>query len=401
QAQRARATLGRALQVERTATECARLAGALEQTETALAAADPRGALADARRAVLARHYANFSRDAFGWLVAADPGVQALAADVVDTLRALRCADALRQRGSLLKTSAGYEIFVDQTSADALFALRRGKQLLLASLHVPIAAGESNVASSTLDAAGNLRIAFHRGAFTSLEVVQRAAAYAACAVNDIQADVIESFQLDAKQAQQRNSALQIVLEEPGDNPAFAVMVREQLHALNPRLCGRVQIVSHSRQPQPAAEPTYEAARYAAGARLNGGRAQRRRAASRLARSGHNMAAVQLDIAFEQVRLIQLRAGESLVEAGTAARFVYIPLRAGLMVMPLGGYQPFVAPAWAPLGNTGVIRGAQRNASIYATRDLTLLVIPEESYLNDWHRPYQQAELVARLEGACR
>jgi hypothetical protein len=401
QAQRARATLGRALQAERTATECARLAGALEQAETALAAADPRGALADARRAVLARHYANFSRDAFGWLVAADPGVQALAADVVDTLRALRCADALRQRGSLLKTSAGYEIFVDQTSADALFALRRGKQLLLASLHVPIAAGESNVASSTLDAAGNLRIAFHRGAFTSLEVVQRAAAYAACAVNDIQADVIESFQLDAKQAQQRNSALQIVLEEPGDNPAFAAMVREQLHALNPRLCGRVQIVSHSRQPQPAAEPTYEAARYAAGARLNWSRAQRRRAASRLARSGHNMAAVQLDTAFEQVRLIQLRAGESLVEAGTAARFVYIPLRAGLMVMPLGGYQPFVAPAWAPLGNTGVIRGAQRNASIYATRDLTLLVIPEETYLNDWHRPYQQAELVARLEGACR
>ena len=395
QAQRSQAALARAQQARQPAAECAELAGALAQAEAAVAAADPRGELASARRAVLARHYADFARDAFGWLVAADAGAPALAADVVDTLRALRCADALRQRGSLLKTSAGYEIFVDQTSADALFALRRGKQLLLASLHVPIAAGESNVASSTLDATGNLRITFHRGAFTQHEVVQRAAAYAACAVNDIQADVIDSFQ----PAPQPAGALQIVLEEPGDNPAFAALVREQLYALKPQLRGRVELAPWSRQPQPAAEPAYEAARYAAGARLRWSHAQRRRAAARLARSGHNMAAVQLDTALEHVRLIHLRAGESLVEAGTAARFVYIPLRAGLIVMPLGGYQPFVAPAWAPLGNTGVIRGAQRNASICATRDLALLVIPEETYLKDWHRPYEQAELVARLEGA--
>ena len=110
-----------------------------------------------------------------------------------------------------------------------------------------------------------------------------------------------------------------------------------------------------------------------------------------------MAAVQLDAAFEQVRLIRLRAGETLVEAGAVARFVYIPLGAGLMVEPLGGYEPFAAPAWLPVGSTGVIRGAQRNASIYTTCDLTLLVIPQAIYLNAWHRPYQRAELVARLE----
>jgi hypothetical protein len=32
-------------------------------------------------------------------------------------------------------------------------------------------------------------------------------------------------------------------------------------------------------------------------------------------------------------------------------------------------------AWLPVGSTGVIRGAQRNATIYATCDLTLLIIP--------------------------
>lgn len=401
QAQRARTALARARQAQRPAPARAELACALSQAEAALANADPGGQLAAGRRAALARHYASFARDAFAWLVAADQDVRALAADAIDTLRALRCADALRQRGSALKTSAGYEIFVDQTSADALFALRRGgDQLLLASLHVPIAAGESNVASSTLDQAGNLRIAFHRGAFTSPEVVQRAASYAACAVYDIQADVIDSFQPPAAGAGNAPAdSFQIVLEEPSDNPAFADMVREQLYAHSRQLRGRVQVVPPSAQAQPAAEPTYEAARYAAGNRLAWSRAQQHRAAARLARSGHNMAAMQLDMAFDQVRLIHLRASETLVEAGTAARFVYIPLSAGLVGIPIGGYQPFVAPAWVPVGCTGVIRGAQRNSSIYATCDLTLLMIPEQTYLNAWHRPYQQAELVARLEGA--
>jgi hypothetical protein len=38
-------------------------------------------------------------------------------------------------------------------------------------------AGEANVASSSLDDDGNLRISVHRGAFTHPEVAQRAAAY--------------------------------------------------------------------------------------------------------------------------------------------------------------------------------------------------------------------------------
>jgi CRP-like cAMP-binding protein len=161
----------------------------------------------------------------------------------------------------------------------------------------------------------------------------------------------------------------------------------------------VHLVPHNRPGQRAAEPTFEEARYAAASTLTWSRAERRAAAARLARGGHNMAAVELDAAFEQVRLIRLHAGETLVEAGAAARFVYIPLDDGLMIEPLGGYPPFAAPAWLPVGSTGVIRGAQRNASIRATSDLTLLVIPQAVYLNAWHRPYQRAELIARLEGA--
>jgi hypothetical protein len=99
------------------------------------------------RRASLGRHYADFPQDAFEWLLA-EPPQWARWRPMWWT----RCADALRQRGSVLKTSGGYEIFIDQTSGDVLFALRRGaEQLLLAAVSVPIAAGKANVASSTLD----------------------------------------------------------------------------------------------------------------------------------------------------------------------------------------------------------------------------------------------------------
>jgi len=75
-------------------------------------------------RSALRRHYADFEREAFRWLLSAHSDVRDLVDDVVDTLRALRCADALRQRGSVLKTSGAYEVFVDRTTANAVYALR-------------------------------------------------------------------------------------------------------------------------------------------------------------------------------------------------------------------------------------------------------------------------------------
>jgi hypothetical protein len=406
QVERTRMALVRAQQAERSPDELAPLSSAFCSAEAALAEADAASERRAARRLALSRFYADFGSDAFQWLVGEDPAVRAMADDVVDTLRVLRCADALRQRGALLKTSGGYEIFIDQTSADALFALRRGvEQLLLTALHVPIAAGEANIAASTLDHAGNLSIAFHRGCFARPEVVERAAAFAAYAVHDIQADVIDSFEPPVAleqndgQSDASTSAVQILLEEAEDNPAFAGMVHQQLVALNPQLCGRVRVVRRNPPRKQPAEPTDEHARYAAAAVLSWSPAEQRAAVARLARGGHAMAALEPASAFEQVRLIHLRAGETLVQAGAPARYVYVPLSEGLMIEPLGGYRAFSAPAWLPLGSTGVIRGAQRNASIVAVNDLALLVIPHSVYLHAWHQPYQPAELIARLQGA--
>jgi hypothetical protein len=355
--------------------------------------------------ASLRRYYADIQHDSFRWLVSEYAGARVLVADVIDTLRALRCADALRQRGSLMKTSAGDEIFVDQTSADAVFALRHRDDKLLLTMPNPIAAGEANLASTELGPDGNLRIAFHRGAFSSRDVIQRAVGYAACVMNDIQGDVIASFERPATEElcehrpTKAASTMLILLEHVADNPHFAHLVRDRLHALNPQLCGRIRIVPSAQPALPTAEPICEHARYDNADRLDWSREQKQQALLRIARSGQKVMALQPDDAFEQVRQITLQAGETLVEAGAAARFVYIPLAPGLTILPLGGYQSFAAPAWVPVGNTGVIRGAHRNATVVATCDLALLVIPQETYLRLWHRPHQVAELIARLEHA--
>ena len=49
----------------------------------------------------------------FAWLSAMDGPQAELADDVIDALRALRAADVLRQRGTVLRTSGGFELCMD------------------------------------------------------------------------------------------------------------------------------------------------------------------------------------------------------------------------------------------------------------------------------------------------
>ena len=52
------------------------------------------------------------------------PAHRVLADDAVDAVRLVRAADALRQRGTTLRTAAGYEIFIDAETGQAVFSLR-------------------------------------------------------------------------------------------------------------------------------------------------------------------------------------------------------------------------------------------------------------------------------------
>lgn len=353
------------------------------------------------RRLELGRYYADFERESFCWMLSDDPGVMRLLQDALDTVRALRCADALRQRGTVQKTSGGYEIFVSQQTGNALCSLRFGDdRLYLMELDQPLSAGEANVAGSALMHEGDLRVAFHRGSFSEPEAVERAAEYAAVVLNDIYEDVMGSFEhpLDyavfnqlprpARTADQVN----ILLENTDDNPAFVPQVIRRLAAINPAAASRCCAV-----PSLQNSTLLESARYLSASDIDWDRPQRSALLEKIQASGQKIDQIDVEHAFQHVRAITLEAGEVLIEAGTAAGFVYLPLGDGLHITPLGGYQSFSIKGWFPVGSTGVIRGATRNAHVIAGQRIKVLIIPKEVYLRYWYWPYTFQEVREIIE----
>lgn len=329
----------------------------------------------------------------FAWLEAGSAAGREIVADAIDTLRALRCADALRQRGTLLKTSGQYEIFVDERTANAVYAFRPDEEhLYLLEINDPISAGESNLAGSQLDAGANLRVSFYHGRFQDEATIRKAAASAARVLNSIQGDAIGSFERTDGAAHPelaRAADLRILIEAPDDNPAFAGLVREELAKLNATAAGRADIV-----PSLTAASVLERGRYLGGNELEWDAARRRELLARVALCGHRTERIDPDAAFAGVRLIELKAGETLIEAETPSGFVYLPLAKGLRGRPLGGYEDFAIGPWVLVGVTGVIRGAKRNADIFAECDLTLLAIPKGVFIDHWHFTYDREAFAA-------
>ena len=120
--------------------------------------------------------------------------------------------------------------------------------------------------------------------------------------------------------------------------------------------------------------------------------------SRVESSGHKTETIDLEKAWGGVKLVTLRAGEVLIKAGDPAGFVYIPLGEGLRIFPLGGYRSFLVDAWMPLGSTGAIRGAPRNATIRAEKPVELVMMPNDVYLKYWHQTYGKEEFVRLFTG---
>ncbi len=339
---------------------------------------------------VIASYYDDVATSAYQWMISSHPLAFQLLEDATDTIRILRCADALRQRGTVLKTSGSYEVFVDQRSANAVYALRKGDdRLILLELPDAISAGEANIASSQLDQNGDLRISFHRGSFANPGAVDHATYCAALIVQEIKEDVIDSFERSTAfgQADLKSPAeMKILLEETDDNLEFAALVCQHMMRIYPDMVQNINTV-------PTLEESTEMERelYLSSAPVDWDLDKCSEILAHIASTGHLVTELNLEQAFDQVKLIHLSNGQNLVEAGGAAAFVYIPLGAGLKIIPLGGYEPFMAQPWAPLGITGVIRGAVRNATIVASADLELLMIPKSVYLRHWYKPYSQGE----------
>jgi hypothetical protein len=337
---------------------------------------------------------ADFERVAFAWLTTEQGPMQRLRDEMFDVLRALRCADALRQRGTVLRTSGSYELFVNQQTANLVVALRdqHDNALLLELPGGGIGAGEANLASSELGHDGNLRISFQRGAFADTAAFNRAIADAVLVVNDIQADVISSFERGLTPGEvQQSRDIRIHLENTDDNPAFVEAVCEHLIHLAPEIAARVEIVPSLRYAS-----ALERDRYLASDDLNWDLDQRLNFLQQIADSGQKIDAIDPINAFRHIKQARLTSGEKLIEANAPSGFVYFPLEAGLWVMPLGGYQTIAVQPWRPLGNTGVIRGADRNADIAAQQAVRVLILPKDVYLRHWYRPFTVDELQTRL-----
>jgi predicted metal-dependent HD superfamily phosphohydrolase len=338
----------------------------------------------------LKRFYTNFELEAFDWLTNESEGARQLVSDVTDTLRALRCADAFRQRGTVEKTSGGYEIYASQKTGDCVIALRLGgDRLYLMELpNDPDRAGESNIASSEFNTEGNLRISFHRGAFENQEAQNRSAYSTAYVISDLLRDTVDSFwRAQPVHPLKASEEIQVLLESTDDDPHFAELVQKQLRQLNPKAADQIQIVPSLRNVSES-----ERARYLVAKDLDWDSQQRQFILDKINHAGQKFSNFDPIDGFKHVKCIKVEAGEKLIEAGTPSAFVYFPMGEGLKIIPLGGYQSFSVAAWMPLGTTGVIRGDVRNADIIAEQSVSLLIIPKEVYMRYWYVPYSPLEL---------
>ena len=334
----------------------------------------------------------------YAWLVASDGPHAELADDVVDAMRALRAADVLRKRGSVLRTSGGFEICMDAVTARAVCTLRpaTGGASFVITYDDDRGAGEANIRVAFITPQGHLRIAFHRGAFSTDEASHRAVASAANVIEDIVADVIPTFDGTSVGGGLRDPSrsiddVQIQLERPDDRPAFADAVAELVAGHAPSLAHRLVTVADVEGAAPE-----ERRRFYAAEPIDGSSSFADEVLRRLAEHGLDTARLDRSVAFAEVGRATVRPGEVLVALGSPPSFVYIPTDAGLMVRPDGGYAPSPLRAWVPVGTTGVIRHAARNAEIVAEQEVAVIMIPGDLYLRAWLRPLRADELAARL-----
>ncbi len=193
--------------------------------------------------AYLDRYYTDFAGEAFDWMTSASVEAQDLLGDVTDTLRALRCADALRQRGTVQKTSGGNEVFASPQTGNALISLLLEDRLYLLEIPDELkSAGESNIAGSELNLDGDLRLSFHRGAYDNPAALAFSVRAVAIIIDDMLRDVVVSFQRDRElDSLKRSSEMQIFLERTDDNPDFVELVQAELGRLNPGIRAQLQI----------------------------------------------------------------------------------------------------------------------------------------------------------------
>lgn len=355
------------------------------------------GKISDKNNSFLELYYKDFAKESFQWLVDEHPELQELRDDVIDTLRALRAANASRDHGLGLRSSGSYQIFLDQVTGNAIYSIAlRDQTFLLESANTTVV-GDVNITGTHFTEEGDLRIAFHRGLFMDPKAVERVSFNVAIVINEVQSNMIDAFARPegtptSADYHKKHQPVNLLLENTDDNPHFTAIVAQQLETLNPDLKHRIRLVPSLQEILPA-----ERERYLAAKEVDWDLKTRIDVLQKISKSGHKIEKMDPNLAFSNVRTIDLLPGERLIEAGSRSSFVYIPLAEGLVGYPMEGFQPFYSHAWVPLGNIGVIRGDIRSATILAEQQLQLLIIPKETYLKYWHFTYTEEEFINLLK----
>lgn len=367
------------------------------EAQATLEKAAQSGQIIDKENSFLSLFYKDFRQESFQWLIDPRPELVELREDVIDTLRILRAGNtSVRQRSARLRASGSYQIFLDQVSGNAIYSISHEDQTYLLEAKSTQVAGDANIASSDFTEEGDLRISFHRGSFMDSNAIDRVTFNAAVVVNNIQEHMIDSFlrpegSPTSADFRKKHEPIYILLESTDDNPHFTELVGQQLITLNPQLKGKVRLVPSLQDIAPN-----ERERYLLAKDVGWDLRTRNEVLQKISRSGHKIEKMDPERAFTNVKVIELKPGDKLIEAGSLSSLVYIPLGEGLIGYPIGGFQPFYSHAWVPLGNIGVIRGDIRSATIVAEQKLELLVIPKETYLKHWHFMYTEEEFVQLL-----
>ena len=334
----------------------------------------------------------------FEWIAASSGPHAELADDVIDAVRALRAADVLRQRGTVLRTSGGFELCMDSRTAQAVCTLRpgTGDAVYVITYDDDRGAGEANIRVAFVTPQGHLRIAFHRGSFTNETAARRAARSVAGVVEDIVADVIPSFGGSSfgdglVEPTRSVDDIEIQLERPDDHPEFADAVATLVAEDDPSLARRLVVVADVEGAAPD-----ERWRYHHGDPVDPDGHDANDVLRGMGACGVDTDGLDRRAAFSEVRRATIRPGEVLVARGSPPAFVYVPTASGLVVRPDGGYAPRPLHPWIPVGTTGVIRRAERNAAIEAEHEVDVIMIPGELYARAWLHPLRPEELAERL-----
>lgn len=357
------------------------------------------GKISEKNNSFLELYYKDFAKESFQWLVDSHPELQELRDDVIDAIRALRAANASRDKTLGLRSPGNFQIFLDQVTGNAIYSIGLVDQTFLLESSKTKVVGDVNINSIHFTEDGDIRVAFHRGMFMNTKAIESVSFNVAVVINEVQELMIDAFvrpqgSPSSADYHKKHAQVNLLLENTDDNPHFTARVAQELETLNPTLKNRIRLVPSLQEILPA-----EKERYLAAKEVDWDLKTRNEVLEKIAKSGHKIEKMDPNLAFSNVRIIDLLPGERLIEAGSRSSFVYIPLSDGLVGYPVGGFQPFYSHAWVPLGNIGVIRGDIRSATILAELQLQLLIIPKETYLKYWHFTYSEEEFTQLLKNS--